>query len=466
MKLKGLLIILFSVMITLGLWLGSKWFYNDWFIDNYKYLSKTSSLTAIILFSWSMILSARFKTIENLFGGLDKVYTAHKWLGIFGFCLILLHPIFLALHNLPNTAKFVAYFGLYEFDSIQNAGFNFGIAAIALLISLILMIQNNKIPYHIWKKSHEFMTLFYIVGVLHILLVTADISKYPLLAIWMYSWFIYATFCGIYIKFLYPIFGPCFEYTITQIEKYEDMIEIKLTPNSSKVLRHKPGQFAFVKFQSLGFDSQSHPYSIACAPNPEGTIMFGIKVLGDDTKNILSLEVGEKALIYGPYGNLGEKFLRGDKDCVCIGGGIGVTPFLSIWDAALNHENTNNGIKYSKVHLFYSVKSEAEAICDDNIRNSMIQSHISCDTDCILRGHSYTLYNVQRDGFLTIEKIQDKIGDLKNKYFLLCGPKVMTDSLIKQLKDKGVKNTQIVLENFDMRHVNLNWLFDIIGLNK
>lgn len=465
MKQKGLLIILFSVVITLSLWLGSKWFYNDWFADNYKYLSKTSSLTATILFSWSMILSARFTKIETWFGGLDKVYTAHKWLGILGFYLILLHPIFLALHNLPNIAKFITYFGLREFDTLKNAGFNLGIVASLLLISLILMVRNSNIPYHIWKKSHEFMILFYIIGILHILLVTADISKYPLLAIWMYSWFIFASFCGIYIKFLYPIFGPRFEYTINEIEKYKDMVEIKLIPATKKILKHKPGQFAFVKFQSLGFDGQSHPYSIACAPNPEGTIRFGIKQLGDDTKNILTLKIGETALIYGPYGNLGEKFLRGDKDCVCIGGGIGITPFLGIWDAALNHENMDSK-KNPKVHLFYSVKCKEEAICDDNIKNSMIQSHITCDADCILQGHSYTLHNAEKNGFLTAQIIENKTGNLKNKYFLLCGPKPMTNSLIKQLKSKGVKNSQIILENFDMRHVNIDWLFDLISINK
>jgi predicted ferric reductase len=464
MKQKGLLIILSSIVITLGLWLGSKWFYNDWSLESYKYFSKTTALTATILFS-CMTLSARFQKIETWFGGLDKVYTAHKWLGIGGFLLILLHPIFLAFNNLPNIYKFITYFGLREFSTLYNAGFNLGLAATALLVSLLMMIQNNKIPYHIWKKLHEYMNLFYFIVILHILLVTADISKYPLLAIWMYSWFIFSTFCGIYTKYLYPYIGPRFEYKIKVIEKFEDMVEVTMTPSSQKALQHKPGQFAYVKFINPAFDGELHPYSIASAQNQEGSIKFGIKMLGDDTKNILKLKKGEKALLYGPYGNLGEKFLRGDKDCVCIGGGIGITPFLSIWDEALNHENLD-AKKSPKVHLFYSVKCESEAICDDNIKNSMIQSHVTCEADCILRGHSYTLHNAEKDGFLTADEIENKTGKLEDKYFFLCGPKPMTDNLIKQLKSKGVKNTQIAVEEFDMRHVDFGWLLHIISIKR
>jgi predicted ferric reductase len=463
MKQKGLYIIISSVVITIGLWIGSKWFYGDWINDNYKYLSKFSSLTAIMFFSWSMILSARFRAIEDWFGGLDKVYTAHKWLGIGGFYLILLHPIFLALHKIESLKSFVNYFGIREYDTLYNAGFNLGLAASGLLISLILMVRNDRIPYHIWKKSHEFMNGFYAIGVLHILLVTADISKYPLLGLWMYTWFIFSIFCGIYKKFLYSIFGPMYEYRINKIKRYDDMVELSMLPISQRILRHKPGQFAFVKFVNPAFDGQSHPYSIACAPNKEGSIQFGIKTLGDDTRHINQLNVDNQAMLYGPYGNFGEKYLRGDRDCVCIGGGIGITPFLSIWDDALNH---NNETKRPKVHLFYSVKCEDEAICDDDIKNSMIQSHITCEADCVLRGHSYALHNAEKNGFLDAVIIENKVGDLKNKYFFLCGPKPMTNNLIKQLRQKGVKNSQIILEEFDMRHVDIGWISRILGLNR
>jgi predicted ferric reductase len=465
MKRKGQILILSSVVVTICLWLGSKWFYNDWVVDNYKYFSKFSALTATMFFSWSMILSARFQKVETWFGGLDKVYTAHKWLGIGGFYLILLHPVFLALHNLPNISDFISYFGIREFDNIQKVGFNLGLAASSLLISLILMIGNSHIPYHIWKKSHEFMNIFYLVGILHILFVTADISKYPLLALWMYSWFIIGTYCGIYKKFIYPFFGPRFEYKITAINKFEDMVEVTLSPTTKKIMRHKPGQFAFVKFLNTSFDGTSHPYSIACAPSKEGIIKFGIKVLGDDTSHIKDLKINNKALLYGPYGNLGEKFLRGDKDCVCIGGGIGITPFLSIWDTALNHDNIKTK-KNPKVHLFYSVKCEDEAICDDDIQNSMIQSHITCKADCILRGHSYTLHNAEKDGFLNVQILENKVHGLKNKYYFLCGPKPMTKSLINQLKAKGISNAQISVEEFDMRHVDTSWIYKLLGINR
>ena len=39
-----------TVAITLSLWLGSKWYFNDWFENPYKYPAKLASLSATVLF--------------------------------------------------------------------------------------------------------------------------------------------------------------------------------------------------------------------------------------------------------------------------------------------------------------------------------------------------------------------------------------------------------------------------------
>lgn len=50
-----------------------------------------SGLMGITLMSVSMILALRLRWIENIVGGLDKSYRLHKWLGIGGLVMSIVH---------------------------------------------------------------------------------------------------------------------------------------------------------------------------------------------------------------------------------------------------------------------------------------------------------------------------------------------------------------------------------------
>lgn len=57
------------------------------------------------LFSLSLLLSSRWKKLEDWFGGLDQIYQLHRKLGIFGGCLILIHPWAEALKWYPQRLE-------------------------------------------------------------------------------------------------------------------------------------------------------------------------------------------------------------------------------------------------------------------------------------------------------------------------------------------------------------------------
>jgi len=99
--------IMLTVAVTLIIWLGSKWYFQDWFLDPFKYPAKAASLSATVLMCWCILLSTRFRPLECFLGGLDKVYQIHKRLGQWSFFLILFHPLFLSAHNLPDLITFL-----------------------------------------------------------------------------------------------------------------------------------------------------------------------------------------------------------------------------------------------------------------------------------------------------------------------------------------------------------------------
>jgi predicted ferric reductase len=464
----GATIIILSVITTLVIWLTSKSYYNDWFADPLKYIAKTSSLTATILFSWSMILSARFRWLEDIFGGLDKVYTAHKYVGIFGFLIVFLHPIFLAAGRLPNLFSFLSYFGIQNLESSYWVGHFVGIVAIILLITLVYASASRSLPYHIWKKTHEWMTLFYGLVIVHILLVNADIAKYPALGVWMYSITLTALFCGLYIRFVYPYFGPRYEYEVESIEKLDSSSEIWLKPKNKPII-FKPSQWVYVTFFNDNISNEPHPFSIASAPSDSGRIKLGVKHLGDFTSKLNNLNDGDKVIVHGPYGKFSDKFLLSKKKCIFIGAGIGITPFLGMWDYALHSDEIIDGVlnksnklpshinqmhdwKSPCISLFYVVDNEHEASFDNDIKRIAIHSKYKGFDHYENKGHYYELYqkNVKK-AYINADYINSKVDNLKDSYIFLCGPQRMVQSLIKQLQDLGIKQTQIITEDFNLK---------------
>lgn len=62
----------------------------------------------------------------------------------------------------------------------------------------------------------------------------------------------------------------------------------------------------------------------------------------------------------------------------------------------------------------------------------------------------YIPHSSDSKGLLTPEVIADQVGDLKTKVYLICGPKMMMDSLREQLMEAGVPFEQIFTEDFSI----------------
>jgi len=54
-------------------------------------MSQYFGSTALIIMAISQLLATRFGFLEIIFGGLDRIYALHKWLGIGTLAFILMH---------------------------------------------------------------------------------------------------------------------------------------------------------------------------------------------------------------------------------------------------------------------------------------------------------------------------------------------------------------------------------------
>jgi respiratory burst oxidase len=103
--------------------------------------------------------------------------------------------------------------------------------------------------------------------------------------------------------------------------------------------RFTPGQYAEIKIPQLA-RHEWHPFTIANAPNLEGSVVVYIKAVGRWTSALYDL-VSEASVkggdlpiahvgVRGPYGAPAQDYLS-YRHILVIGSGIGVTPLLSIW---------------------------------------------------------------------------------------------------------------------------------------
>jgi predicted ferric reductase len=457
-----------SVVFTLSLWLGSKWWYNDWFEDPYKYPAKMASLTATLFMCWCIVLSARWKFIETYFGGLDKVYQVHKHLGKWSVFLIFAHPLFLGAHRLPDFGRYLAYLWVEPYcGDLYLLGKNIGVVTLVLFVILAGVSLRRRMAYHIWKRTHEWMGLVLGFATAHILLVDADIAAYPLLKIWMYSVLVLAAVSFLYIRFLYSRLGPRYAYRIDQVEHIGAIMEFTLAPQAI-AMNFKPSQFVYLVVRKPGITAEPHPYSIASGFNQDGTIKLGIRQSGDHTRSLALLAPGDPVEVFGPYGRFSDRFLNSARDCVFVGGGIGITPFIGMWHVAIHteermardkinevlrrvHPEISDDWKSPCVALFYVCDNRDEASFDDDISREVIRSPLGSLEALSRAGHRYELYLSSQQGLITTDYLEAQVGaGFKNRNFFLCGPTVMVEALIKQLRALGVPYRQIVVEDFNL----------------
>ncbi len=320
----GWLAILVLSFLPIFFWIATKSI-NTRFVSSTATLTSLGQITGLVgmaMFAIVLILSGRFKFLEDYFGGLNKIYLAHHLFGGVAFVLMLFHPLFLAGKYLFVSTKSAALFLLPSSDWPVN----FGIFGLLFLIIFLVITFFIKLPYEKWKLSHKFLGFaFFLVG-LHSFLIPSDISRSLPLRIYILSIAGIGLLVYVYRTILGFILVKKFTYVVQDI-KYldEKVVEIELSPQD-KTLHFKPGQFAFVSFQSQDIGFETHPFSFTSSPF-DRNLKIAVKNLGDFTAKLKNLKSGTIAKIEGPFGRfLSQNF----KDQIWIAGGIGITPFLSM----------------------------------------------------------------------------------------------------------------------------------------
>lgn len=391
-------------------------------------LGRLAGTVGFSLYAWNLILSARIGWLERQFGGLDKLYKVHHTIGGLAFILLLIHPALITLRYATLSLA-----SAYEFllPSLADIPLQAGKLALGGLVVVLF------ITFYVWVSHERFVWIHRLTGVLfavvvyHAFFVTGSrILQVPALA-W-YLGMLAAVALGLFTyRFVFKSLKPRRRYQVSAMDDLGGAWQLTLTP-TARGIEHQAGQFAFLSFVSPGLPQQTHPFTIASAPSEE-SLRFIIKDLGDFTKQLGKLKVGDKIFVEGPYGTFNYANMP-RKQQIWVAGGIGITPFLSMARSMKSGEGV-------EAHLVYSVADQTQAYGAEELAR----------LSSTLKGAlSFTLHDSSKQGYLTVEQITKRMSNVAECEVLLCGPKGMMHALEQQFVAAGVSKQYIQYEEFSL----------------
>ena len=205
------------------------------------------------------------------------------------------------------------------------------------------------------------------------------------------------------------------------------------------------GQYALITIPGI---KCTRAYSMSNISNKNGQWEFHVKLVkGGELSNYLlnGLSIGKKVEIDGPFGHA---YVRTDnnRDVVCVAGGSGLGPMLSI----VRHLSNESFAKLKRIYFFFGSRRPEDLVCEkylsplgDNFRDLKIYNSVSESSREIIGnwgGHV---------GFIH-EFVDEVLNESAPDYeFYAAGPPAMNDALVRSLQlERRVPFEQIHYDSF------------------
>jgi Na+-transporting NADH:ubiquinone oxidoreductase subunit F len=213
-------------------------------------------------------------------------------------------------------------------------------------------------------------------------------------------------------------------------------------------------RFGFFKLESKVTEPVIRAYSMANYPEEKGIVKFNIRIATPPPKTqgippgkmsayVFSLKPGDKITVYGPFG---EFFARDtDAEMVFIGGGAGMAPMRSHIFDQLRRIKTPRKMSFwygarSLRELFY--KEDYDMLQDENPNFKWHIALSDPQPEDNWNGLKGFIHNVLYEQYLKNHPAPEDCE------YYMCGPPMMNAAVIKLLKDLGVEEENIMLDDF------------------
>lgn len=213
-------------------------------------------------------------------------------------------------------------------------------------------------------------------------------------------------------------------------------------------------KFNLFRYESKVEEETIRAYSMANYPEEEGIILLNVRIATPPPNNpdvppgimssyIWSLKPGDKCTISGPFGEFFAKDT--DAEMVFVGGGAGMAPMRSHIFDQLKRLKSKRKMSFwygarSKREMFYVEDFDGLAAENDNFEwHCALSDPLPEDN---WEGKTGFIHNVLYESYL-----KDHEAPEDCEYYM-CGPPMMNAAVIGLLKDLGVEDENILLDDF------------------
>jgi len=400
-----------------------------------------TGILAISMMAAGVLLAARPVQIERFLGGLDKFYRLHKWLGIGAVIVAIAHWL------LEVAPRWAIGWGWLErparsgpprgagggeslMQSLRHPAAEVGEWGFYLLLALTALALWKRFPYHLFFKTHRLMAPLFLALLFHavVMMPTAFWSA----PIGIVSGVLMAGGGVAALASLFHRIGHSRRAVgrICSLHAYRanSVLDVGVALQTSWP-GHEAGQFAFLDFDHA---EGAHPFTVSSSWRGDGKLMFSIKGLGDYTRRLPQLlKLGQAVTVEGPYGRFD---FHGDAPRqLWVAGGVGITPFVARLQKLVEAPTGK------PVDLIYSTAA----------RDDEFVGHVRELAE--RAGVAFHLLDTQKEGFLTLERLQAWAPGWREADVWFCGPLGFGKSLYGSMAAAGLPDGRFHQELFEMR---------------
>jgi predicted ferric reductase len=201
-------------------------------------LSQYFGSAALIVMAISQLLATRFRVLEVIFGGLDRIYVLHKWLGISALAFILLHDTIDAEMD-----------GLGAETLLVEVAETFGEISLYGILALVVITIATFVPYHLWRLTHRFIGGFYAASAFHFAFILKPFALTDPAGLYVLAFCVIGILSYLYTLLISGRLANAHDYVVDSVGRAGDALAVTLAP-AGRGMRQAPGQFAFVRFDA------------------------------------------------------------------------------------------------------------------------------------------------------------------------------------------------------------------------
>jgi predicted ferric reductase len=380
-------------------------------------------------------LVARIKRISSPFG-IDVMLQYHRQIAYVALVLILAHPVllfvqstaFLALLN-PFTAPLRAHMAVLS------------TLALLLLVALSVWRRRLRMSYETWQLTHGLLSVVAVAAALtHVLLVDYYVNEPWEKALWIAMSAAFVALL-VWVRVLRPVQRIRNPWRVEEVvQERGNSRSMVLKPENPNRFAFEPGQFAWIMVRKSPFAITQHPFSISSSAESPDRLALTVKSAGDFTSALDTLRPGTVVYLDGPHGSFSVDRYEG-PGFFLIGGGVGVTPLMSIMRTLADREDAR------PIYLFLgnsdpqsiTFREEIEAL---KARLDLTVVHVLSHPEDGWEGEK---------GHLGADVFRRHLPKRYQRLqYFICGPEALMDAVERSLSEVGVPDERVHSERFVM----------------